>query len=88
MEEEIEYYDTILKELENTFTNVNYDTSESDNGKDEIIETEKMIVTFTTTQNQKNNLNNNMTSIDLGECEILTRNYYNLKNNETLYMKK
>ena len=29
-----------------------------------------------------------MTSIDLGECEILLRNYYNLTNNETLYMKK
>ena len=59
-----------------------------DNGKDEIIETEKMIVTFTTTQNQKNNLNNNMTSIDLGECEILLTKYYNLTKNETLYMKK
>ena len=47
-----------------------------------------MTVTFTTTQNQKNNLNNNMTSIDLGECGILLRNYYNLTNNETLYMKK
>ena len=47
-----------------------------------------MTVTFTTTQNQIINLNNNMTSIDLGECEILLRNYYNLTNNETIYMKK
>ena len=47
-----------------------------------------MTVTFTTTQNQKNNLNNNMTSIDLGECEILLRKYYNLTDNDTLYMKK
>ena len=38
-----------------------------------------MTVTFTTAQNQKNNLNDNMTSIDLGECEILLRNYYNLQ---------
>ena len=29
-----------------------------------------------------------MTSIDLGECETLLRNYYNISNNETLYMKK
>ena len=28
-----------------------------------------------------------MTKIDLGACEILIRNYYNLSNNETLYMK-
>ena len=87
-EEEIQYYDTILKKIENSFTDENYDTSELDKGKNEIIETEKMTITFTTTQNQKNNLNDNMTSIDLGECEILLRKYYNLTNNETLYMKK
>ena len=29
-----------------------------------------------------------MTSIDLGECELLLRKCYNLTNNETLYMKK
>jgi len=87
-EEEIEYYDTILKKLENIFTDKNYDTSELDNGKEEIIETGKITVTFTTTQNQKNNLNNNKTSIDFGGCEILLRKYYNLTNNQTLYMKK
>ena len=47
-----------------------------------------MTVTFTTTQNQKNNINDNITSIDLGQCEILLRKYYNLTNNETIYMKK
>ena len=46
-----------------------------------------MEISSTTTQNQKNNLNDNMTRIDLGECEILLRKYYNLTNNETLYMK-
>ena len=86
--EEIEYYNTILKKIENIFTNDNYNTSELDKGKDEIIETEKMTITFTTIQNQKNNLNNNITIIDLGECEILLRNYYNLTNDEILYMKK
>ena len=82
-DEEIEYYDTILKKIEDVFTY--YDTTDLDNGKDEIIETKKMIITLTTTDNQKNN--NNMTSIDLGDCEILLRNYYNLTN-KTLYMKK
>ena len=46
-----------------------------------------MTITLTTTENQKNNINDNITSIDLGECETLLRNYYNLTNNETLYMK-
>ena len=59
-----------------------------DQGEDEIIKTEKITVTLTTTQNQINNINSNMTSIDLGECETLLRNYYNISNNETLYMKK
>ena len=29
-----------------------------------------------------------MTTINLGECETLLRNYYNISSNETLYMKK
>ena len=87
-EEEIKYYDTILKGIETSFTSKNYNTSDLDNGKDEIIETEKMKVIFTTIQNQKNSINNNMTNIDLGECEKYLRNYYNLTNNESLYMKK
>ena len=59
-----------------------------DNGLDEHINAEKLLITFTTLQNQKNNIYNNMTTIDLGECETLLRNFYNITNNETLYMKK
>ena len=87
-EKEIEYYDNILKLIEEGFISENYNISNLDNGKDEIIKTEKIIITFTTTENQKNNKNNNMTSIDLGECETLLRNFYNISDNETLYMKK
>ena len=47
-----------------------------------------MTVTLTTTQNQKNNTNHNMTSIDLGECEYILRTYYNLSDNDKLYMRK
>ena len=35
-----------------------------------------------------NNANNNISTIDLGECETLLRNSYNISNNETLYIKK
>ena len=87
-EKEIEYYDNILKLIEEGFISENYNISNLDNGEDEIIKTEKMIITFTTTENQKNNKNNNMTRIDLGECETLLRNFYNISDNETLYMKK
>ena len=72
-EEIIEYYDTVLERLETGFTSEDYDTSDLDNGKEEIIETEKMTITFTTTENQKSSNNDNMTSIDLGECEGILR---------------
>ena len=47
-----------------------------------------MTITLTTVKNQKNNIIQNVTTIDLGECENLLRNYYNISNNITLYMKK
>ena len=58
-EEEKKYYDTILDTIESSITSEYFDTSDIDNGKEEIIETEKMKVTLTTTHNQKNNSNNN-----------------------------
>ena len=85
-EEEMEYYDIILKKIEEGFTSENYDTIVLDNGEYEIIDIEKIKITLTSIKNQKNNIN--MTSVDLRECEILLRNFYNLTNNETLYLKK
>lgn len=60
-----DYYDNILHNIENIFTSDEYDTSKLDKGNDEIITSEKLIITFTSTQNQKNNVNNinNMTNI-------------------------
>ena len=52
-EEEIEYYNNIIKATEIGFTE-NYNTSNLDNGIDEYITTEKMTVTFSTTENQRN----------------------------------
>ena len=48
---------------------------------------DKMKVILTTSENQKNNTNNNMTNIDLGDCEKSLRRTYNLSENETLYIK-
>ena len=64
----------------------NYNISKLDNGLDEVIKTGKIIITFTTPQNQRNNINSNMTIIDLGECETLLKIEYNISLNETLYL--
>ena len=87
-EEEIEYYDNILKKIEEGITSDNYYISTLDKGKNDFLETEKITITLATLENQRININNNKSSIDLGKCEILLRNYYNLSNNETLYLKK
>ena len=81
-------YDNILERIEKGFTSKNYDTSNIDNGKDEIFKTGKITITFTTSKNQVNNINNNVTRIDLGECEASLRNYYNISDDEELYIKK
>ena len=56
-EEEIIFYNEILKNIESSFTSQYYNTSNIDAGIDEIVLTEKMKITLTTTQNQKKNLN-------------------------------
>ena len=86
-EEEIIYYDDILKNIEEIFASENYNTYNLDNGYDDYIKIEKISLRFSTITNQKNNIYNNMTTIDLLYCENLLRNYYNLSINETLYMK-
>ena len=55
--EKIKFYDTYLKIIEAGFTSKYYNTSNLDNGIDEAIKTEKMTVTFSTLENQKNNIN-------------------------------
>ena len=52
-EEEMKYYDNILTTIELGFTSEYYDTSKIDKGEEEVIKTEKMNITLTTTQNQK-----------------------------------
>ena len=59
-EEEIDFYNNILNTIEKRFISDNYNTKDLDNGEEQIIKTEKMIITFTTIENQKNNINNNI----------------------------
>ena len=59
-----------------------------ENGNDEEIKEENIIITLTTTLNQKNNENINKTTINLGECESKLKWYYNISINDSLYMIK
>ena len=59
-----------------------------DNGIDKEIKEDNILITFTTTTNQKNNVNINKTTIDLGECENLLKINYNISLNSSLYIIK
>ena len=70
--------DILIKNFEVFFTSENYNTSKIDQGEEEIYKEEAFTITFTSSENQKNNINNNMTNINLGQCEIEIRQFYNL----------
>ena len=72
-EDENNIYDKILENIESIFTKDNYNLSGIDNGEEQIIQTEKILITLTNIDNQKHNINSNMSTIDLGKCENLLR---------------
>ena len=86
-EAEIIAQNKFIESIEKAFTSKNYDTSDLDNGNDTIIENEKITITLTTIENQKNNYNKNISTIDLNECENILRNVYD-NNINVLYIKK
>ena len=85
--DEINYYNAILKKIEDIFTSKKYNISYLDEGNDDIIVTEKMKITLTTSQNQKNNINSNTINIDLGKCESSLKKFYNLSDDAEIYIK-
>ena len=89
-EEIIQAQNIMLKNIEKDFSSLNYNTSNLDNGGEDIIEFIEMKITLTTTINQKRtiNRNNNITSINLEECEISLRKAYNISDQELIYIKK
>ena len=88
LQNSISIEDILMKNFENYFTSKDYNTTKIEQGEEEIYQEEEFTVTFTSSENQKNNINNNMTKIDLGQCEMELRNFYNLSDNKTLFMKK
>ena len=77
-EKEEEYYNDVINTIKNIFESKDYDTSNIDNGGEDIIETNRMKIIIAKIENQKN--------IDIGECENLLRKYYNISNNISLYL--
>ena len=74
-----------MKNIELGFTSEDYNTLNLDKGESIIIQANNLTITLS---NIKNHNYENMTKIELGECEQLLRRYYNIPNNESLYMKK
>ena len=82
-------FDILLEKVEYLFTSNDYDKLEIEKGNKDIIKYNQMIITLTTTENQKNNEKySNETTINLGYCERLLKEAYHIPKNETLFMKK
>ena len=89
-QEEIDYYNDIIRNIEAIFTDKNFDTKNLDIGLEKVIKKGKITITLATTQSQKNKTsdNYNMTIIDLGNCEKDLRGFYNISEDEMIYIKK
>jgi len=76
-------YESIVKNILD-----NYKKIDELNGN--ILETKIKDILFTlmTTDNQKNNLYNNKSSINLGKCENIIKFVYNISYNDSLYIFK
>ena len=75
--------------IEQEFLSKEYNTSNLEEGNDVIVEYKGIKMTLTTVKNQKDDKNNiNMTTVDLGNCEILLKKAYNIPDDEMIFMIK
>ena len=75
--------------LENYIIDDEFNTTDIENGQDEIIKCNDMIITLSTTDAQKDAKKNlDTTTVDLNKCEDILRKEYNISENETIIMKK
>ena len=90
-EKEIEYYNEIIQKMESNIKSQNFVTSKLDNGEEKIFKADKMQITLTTIQTEKNkinDINNTITQLDLTNCENDLRNHYQLSADSILYLEK
>ena len=84
-ESEIQNRTELIKNMiYNLFNGLNI--SYINSGKDEKIFGNNISIIITSTKNQKNNENEKMVTINLGECEIILKDIYNISKNDSLYM--
>ena len=76
--------ETIQKAIDNLFKELNM--VEINKGEDLKINNKNKTIILTSTTNQKNNDEKNYISMDLGKCEIILKNHYNISNNDSLYI--
>ena len=74
----------IQKIIDNLFNELNM--TEIDNGIDKKIVEKNIVFLFTSTLNQKNNEDKNNITMNLGQCENLLKNDYNISDNDSLYI--
>ena len=77
--------ESILENMKEYLLN---DYNKTKSGNDIEIETKNLLITITNAFNQKNNIYKNKTTIDLGDCEKELIKYYNISENESLYILK
>ena len=75
--------DNVKDELTN-----NFDTSEVDKGENVVIQQKGSIITISSSDSQKLKKSKNTTNINLGECEDLVKEIYNIPKTKSLYILK
>ena len=81
------YLDEMIRNFQEYIINGINRTS-IDNGDDFIVSIEEMTYALTSTKNQINQIRDNITTIDLGECENKLKHEYNISKNDSLYILK
>ena len=81
-------YDIMIGNINHGFTSEQYDIEHLELGGEDVIEYGKMTVKLTTSENEKNNLNINSTTIDLKGCENILIEKNNIPEGENLFIKK
>ena len=79
--------DVYLEYLRELLSN-GLDTKDLDNGIDYIHTEKNVTFTITTPGNQRNNKNKNMTTINLGKCEYILKDEYNISDKNNIYILK
>ena len=84
-------YENIIEDLKDLFSSgqINEQLDNILNGeKDIVVKNKDILVQITSTDNQKNNKNHNISSINLGECETILKTEDNINPNTSLLILK